>query len=60
METTNLWKKNLRTVPDDVWQQSDVRVLILADNGLTQLPSQIGNLLGRPSRQTACARPRSI
>ena len=44
METTNLWKKNLRTVPDDVWQQSDVRVLILADNGLTQLPSQIGNL----------------
>ena len=41
-ETLNLWKKNLGAVPDDVWEQTGLRVLILADNGLRELSERIG------------------
>ena len=46
-DITNLWKQNLGKVPDDVWQQTRVSVLILADNSLTELSPQIGRLQRR-------------
>src|SRR5580698_2601619 len=44
LETQNLWKKHLRFVPDAVWEQSSTRVLILADNDLTEVSSRVGSL----------------
>jgi hypothetical protein len=44
METQNLWKKNLGVVPDEVWEQTRVRVLILAGNGLSAISPKIANL----------------
>jgi Leucine-rich repeat (LRR) protein len=40
----NLWKKQLGRVPDSVWQQTELETLILADNNLSKLSSQIGCL----------------
>jgi hypothetical protein len=40
----NLWRQELGEVPDSVWQQTELRVLILADNGLTTLPPGLGRL----------------
>ena len=37
----NLWKKNLGTIPGDVWNDAGVTVLILADNALTALPRRL-------------------
>ncbi len=44
METQNLWKKHLGVVPDEIWDRSSLRVLILADNELAEISSKIGNL----------------
>jgi len=44
MEAQNLWRKQLRVVPDDVWEQANTRVLILAENHLTEISSRIGGL----------------
>ena len=40
----NLWKKALGSVPDSVWEQTELEALILADNGLTKVSDQLGNL----------------
>ena len=40
----DLWKKNLGTVPAEVWERTDLEVLILADNGLTELSDSLGRL----------------
>jgi Leucine-rich repeat (LRR) protein len=40
----NLWKKNLGAVPDDVWNNAEITVLILADNALHAIPARIGEL----------------
>lgn len=41
----NYWKQQLGRVPDEVWKHSDdVETLVLADNGLTEIPSRIGEL----------------
>ena len=40
----NLWRQELGEVPESVWRQTELRVLILADNGLTALPPRIGQL----------------
>jgi Leucine-rich repeat (LRR) protein len=40
----NLWKKQLRHVPDSVWQQTTIVALVLADNGLTEVSGKIGSL----------------
>ena len=40
----NLWKKNLGSVPNYVWERTDVEVLILADNALSEISEQIRNL----------------
>jgi len=50
----NLWKKHLGQVPDSVWQQTEIETLILADNSLSELSSQIGHL-----KKAAHTRPRT-
>jgi hypothetical protein len=40
----NLWKKALDAVPDDIWNDLGITVLILADNALSSLSSRIGEL----------------
>jgi Leucine-rich repeat (LRR) protein len=40
----NFWKKNLGSVPAEVWDQRDAVVLILADNCLTEISPRIGGL----------------
>jgi len=40
----NYWKQQLGRVPDEVWEHSDAETLVLADNGLTELPLRIGEL----------------
>jgi Leucine-rich repeat (LRR) protein len=40
----NLWKKQLRDVPDSVWQQTEIETLVLADNGLSEVSGQINRL----------------
>ena len=40
----NFWKRNLGRVPDEVWTNVDVEILILADNGLDEIPERIGEL----------------
>ena len=42
--TLNLWRQQLGHVPESVWRRTDLRILILADNGLTGLPPAIGDL----------------
>ena len=43
-QTLNLWRRNLGDVPGSVWENTALSVLILADNGLTVLPPEIGRL----------------
>src|SRR5277367_1620686 len=40
----NLWKKQLGNVPDSVWQETEIVTLVLADNGLSEVSSQISSL----------------
>lgn len=40
----NLWKKDLGSVPSDVWEQTEVTTLILADNGLTEISGKLDQL----------------
>ena len=40
----NLWKKNLRSVPDETWNDLGLTVLILGDNVLSAIPSRIGEM----------------
>jgi len=40
----NYWKQQLGRVPDEVWEHPDAETLVLADNGLTDLPPRIGEL----------------
>ena len=40
----NLWRKDLRKVPDWVWERTELETLILADNGLTEVSEQLGKL----------------
>ena len=40
----NLWKKNLGSVPESVWEQTDVETLILADNGLREVSELLGRM----------------
>lgn len=42
--TLSLWRHRLGKVPESVWQRTELEVVILADNGLTDLPSRIGRL----------------
>ncbi len=43
-EHLNLWKQSLGNVSSTVWQQTGFESLVLADNGLTEIPGQIGGL----------------
>ena len=40
----NLWKKQLGSVPDWVWEQTEAETLVLADNGLSEVSTQIGRM----------------
>ncbi|MGW7621610.1 leucine-rich repeat domain-containing protein [Streptomyces antimycoticus] len=40
----SLWRRQLGDVPESVWQHTELRILILADNGLTALSPKIGQL----------------
>jgi Leucine-rich repeat (LRR) protein len=40
----NLWKKQLGSVPEDVWDHADLESLVLADNGLSAVSERIGLL----------------
>src|SRR3974377_895304 len=40
----NLWKKQLGSVPDSVWEREDVETLVLANNGLREVSERIGRL----------------
>jgi Leucine-rich repeat (LRR) protein len=40
----NLWKQKLGEVPDYIWSLSDLETLVLADNGLSVVSAEIGNL----------------
>ncbi|ANS67084.1 protein lap4 (protein scribble) (protein smell-impaired) [Streptomyces lincolnensis] len=40
----NLWRRQLGKVPAPVWRRTELQILILADNGLTDLPPDIGRL----------------
>src|SRR4051794_344427 len=40
----NLWKQQLGTVPESVWERTDLETLVLADNGLTDVSGRIGGL----------------
>src|SRR5688572_11738337 len=44
MTDLNLWKQQLRAVPDDVWDRGDLETLVLANNGLTTISDRIGRL----------------
>lgn len=44
----NLWRQQLGQVPESVWRRTELQVLILADNGLTDLPPEIGRLYRLP------------
>jgi Leucine-rich repeat (LRR) protein len=40
----NLWKKDLRCVPDWVWERTTLETLILADKGLKEVSEKLGEL----------------
>jgi len=40
----NLWKKRLGSVPDWVWERTDLETLVLADNDLLEISNRIGCL----------------
>jgi Leucine-rich repeat (LRR) protein len=43
-QVRNLWRQDLGEVPESVWDLTGLRVLILADNGLTAISPSIGRL----------------
>src|SRR5579862_9934456 len=40
----NLWKRNLGSIPEEVWNNPDISALILADNNLEEVSPRIGEL----------------
>jgi Leucine-rich repeat (LRR) protein len=40
----NLWKKRLGSVPDSVWEQTELETLVLADNELSEVSEYIARL----------------
>ena len=40
----NLWKQQLGAVPESVWERTDLVTLVLADNGLTELPAALARI----------------
>ncbi|MFI2608249.1 GNAT family N-acetyltransferase [Kitasatospora sp. NPDC018619] len=42
--TLDLWRRPLAEVPAEVWDRTELTVLILADTGIRELPSGIGRL----------------
>lgn len=40
----SLWKKRLGTVPDWVWEQTDLETLVLAENELCEVSERIGGM----------------
>jgi hypothetical protein len=38
----NLWKRGLGTVPESVWEDTELETLVLADNGLTEVSEGSG------------------
>ena len=40
----NLWKKQLGTVPEWVWERTEIESLVLADNGLSEISEGVGEL----------------
>ncbi|MGW1178332.1 GNAT family N-acetyltransferase [Kitasatospora sp. NPDC002543] len=44
--TLNLWRRPLGEVPAEVWDRTELTVLILAETGICELPPRIGRLTG--------------
>ncbi|MFG2909814.1 GNAT family N-acetyltransferase [Kitasatospora sp. NPDC048286] len=44
--TLNLWRRPLDEVPAEVWDRTELTVLILAETGISELPPGIGRLTG--------------
>src|SRR5580700_9006421 len=40
----NLWKKRLGSVPQWVWERTELETLVLADNDLSEISNQVGRL----------------
>src|ERR1700690_2453269 len=40
----NLWKHGLGSVPESVWDETELETLVLADNGLYKVSERIGAL----------------
>jgi Leucine-rich repeat (LRR) protein len=40
----NLWKKHLGCVPREVWENTELETLVLADNDLEEISPEIGRL----------------
>lgn len=40
----SLWKQGLGAVPAHVWDRTELRTLVLADNGLTEISERVGEL----------------
>ena len=40
----NLWKKQLGTVPESLWEHENAETLVLADNGLREISPEIARL----------------
>jgi hypothetical protein len=66
MAHLNLWKQHLRVVPDAVWERVELETLVLADNGLTAVPNDLGRLnacgcsTSVTTRWWRCPRPSAI
>jgi Leucine-rich repeat (LRR) protein len=44
MAHLNLWKQQLKEVPEAIWDRLDLESLILADNGLTEISPKLARL----------------
>ena|SRR6266478_909704 len=64
----SLWNKHLGRVPDEVWQQTELESLVLAENDLSEVPEKIGKLkklrlviwtASLPGEKTALLRPQA-
>lgn len=40
----NLWKRHLGRVPDVIWEQTELKSLILADNDLKEISARVGGM----------------
>jgi Leucine-rich repeat (LRR) protein len=40
----SLWRQKLGVVPDQVWDRTGLRTLVLADNDLTEVSERVGEL----------------